>query len=126
MQTISKNNAHQTSSEHREGARVPVQVQALVRSPRFLVGESYWIRNLSKSGAFLESEDYALDVGERLYLDLNTRESKLTLIGTVVWTNLWSTRDQYGVQKGIGVRFLAMDDRTGEALGSFLDSAPSL
>jgi len=81
------------------------------------------LRNVSRGGCFVESDDWLPSEGHELNLDFGLPgfPETLALTAQLVWRRLLPSRGA----RGAGLRFLEIDGSTARALGRFVESVQS-
>lgn len=99
------------SSAHRRFDRLDIELPVSLCCKNYMIREAATTANISAGGAFLYTENYALDNDERVCLEVQTHAGKkLCLMGTVIWSNLFPVDAAPQGKKGVGVRFQTSDD----------------
>jgi len=82
------------------------------------------LRNLSRGGCFVESEDWIPSEGHELNVDFGLPgfAGPISLSARLVWRRLLPARGA----RGAGLRFLALDGGTSRALGHFVEASHAL
>lgn len=98
-------------SPGRQNNRLHVCLPVALCTKNYRLREKVYTANISEHGLFLYTENYGLDLGEKVCLEIATQDGqKLHLLGTVCWTNLFPVHEQPKSGRGVGIRFQEGDD----------------
>lgn len=100
-----------TSPSVRRHERLPVCLPVRLCSKHFMIREPAFTANVSLGGVFLYTENYSLDRDDKVCVEFEISPTKkLSMVGTVKWSNLFPVHQSPTAGKGIGIHFLDVDN----------------
>ena len=103
--------AVEAQPSNRQHTRLPMQLKVALCCKNYMLRQPAVTANISAGGAFLYTDNYALDCDERICMEVETAPGKkVSLLGTVTWNNFYPVQAASTQQRGIGVRFQVTDD----------------
>lgn len=95
----------------RQFQRLELRLPVALCTKNYMIREEAYIGNISVGGSFLLTENYSLDKDERVCIEIATAAGKkLSIMATVIWSNLFPMHATPAGQKGVGVRFQLTQD----------------